>query len=197
MDSPLGLGRGHALYPMDAALELEPGENTPAGDFGYDLLEPSGRSFAGRQDLDLPALPLGVFDVHAEQVAGEQGCFVAAGARPDFDDCAALIGRVLGQEGDLNRLGHRFRFGVDGGKLGFGHGAHVGVEIRLPQHRCEIGSLLFFGLEGLDRRDHRVELVELARQCGILRSGRALGEASGDFLVAAEDEIEIVVGGHV
>jgi hypothetical protein len=30
-----------------------------------------------------------------------------------------------------------------------------------------------------------------------LRPGRALGETSGDFLVATEDEIEIVVGGHV
>ena len=150
-----------------------------------------------RQDFDLPALPLGVFDVHAEQVAGEQGRFVPARARPDLDDRAALVGGVLGQERNPNRLGHRFRFGFGGGKLGFGHGAHVGVEIRLAQHRREIGALLFLGLEGLDRRDHRLKLVELARQCGILRSRRALGEASGDFLVAAEDEIEIVVGGHV
>ena len=149
-----------------------------------------------RQNFDLPALPLGVFDIHAEQVAGEQSRFVPARARSDFDDRAALVGGVLGQERDLNALGHRFRFRFDGGKLGFGHGAHVRVEIRLTQQRREIRALLFLGLEGLDRRDHRLELVELARQRGILRAGRALGEASGDFLVAAEDEIEIVVGGH-
>ena len=33
-----------------------------------------------------------------------------------------------------------------------------------------------------------------AEYCG---ASRALGEARGDFLVATEDEIEIVVGGHV
>ena len=142
-------------------------------------------------------LPLGVFDVHAEQIAGEQGRFVPARARPDLEDCAALVGGVLGQERDLNRLGHRVRFHLGRGKLIVRHGPHVGVEIRLPQHRREVGALLFLGLEGLDRRDHRLKLVELARQCGILRAGRALGEASGDFLVATEDEIEIVVGGHV
>src|SRR6202020_2459870 len=57
-------------------------------------------------------------------------------------------------------------------------------------------ALRFFGREGLDRRDHRLKLVELARQCGILRAGSPLGEASGDVLAAAEDEFEIVVGGH-
>ena len=103
VDAPLGLGRRHALHPMDAALELEPGENAAARHFGDDLLEPPGRPLARRQNFDLPALPLGVFDVHAEQVAGEQGCFVPARARPDFDDCAALVGGVLGQERNLNR----------------------------------------------------------------------------------------------
>ena len=157
VDAPLGLGRRHALHPMDAALELEPGENAAAGHFGHDLLEPPRRPLARRQNFDLPALPLGVFDVHAEQIAGEQGGFVPARARPDFDDCAALVGGVLGQERNPNRPGHRFRFGFDGGKLGIGHGAHVGVQIRLPQHRCEIRALLFFGLKGLDRRDHRAQ----------------------------------------
>ena len=32
--APLGLGRRHALHPMDAALELEPGENAAARHFG-------------------------------------------------------------------------------------------------------------------------------------------------------------------
>src|SRR5580692_11367978 len=34
MDAPLSLGRRHALNPMDAALELEPGENAAARNFG-------------------------------------------------------------------------------------------------------------------------------------------------------------------
>ena len=134
--------------------------------------------------------------IHAEQIAGEQSRLVSARAGPDLEDRAALVGGVLGQERDPNGLGHRFRFGLGCGKLACGHGAHVRVEIRLPQQRREVRALLFLGLERLDRRDHRLKLAELARQRGILRAGRALGEAGGDFLVAAEDEIEIVVGGH-
>ena len=149
-----------------------------------------------RQNFDLPALPLGVFDVHAKQIAGEQRRLVSARAGPDLEDRAALVGGVLGQERNPDRLGHRFRFGLGGGELGFGHGAHVRVEVRLLQERLEVRALLFLGLEGLDRRDHRLELAELARQRRILRPGDALGEAGGDFLVAAQDEIEIVVGGH-
>ncbi len=194
VDAPLGLGRRHALHAMNAALELESGEHAAARNLSDNLLDPPSRPLARRQDVNLPALPLGVFDVHAEQVAGEQSRFVPARARPDLDDRTALVGGVLGQKGDLNALGHDFRFGFDRGKLGFGHGAHVRIEIRLTQQRREVSALVFLGLEGLDRGDHGLELIKLARQCGILRSRRALGEASGDFLVAAEDEIEIVVG---
>ena len=64
------------------------------------------------------------------------------------------------------------------------------------QHRCEIGALLLLGAIGPDRRDDRLEFVELARQRRIFGAGDALGEARADFLVAAQDEIEIVVGGH-
>src|SRR6202034_4409646 len=63
VDSPLGLGRRDALTTMYAALELEPGENAASRNLGYELLEASGRALARRQNFDLPALPLGVFDV--------------------------------------------------------------------------------------------------------------------------------------
>ena len=142
-------------------------------------------------------LPLGVFGVHAEQIAGEQSRFVAARARPDFEDGAALVGGVLGQERDLNRLGHGLRFGLGGGKL-----------VARPWRACpdrdpapaasprgrrapfpwpwKAWIAATTGSSSLSSRDN-------AEYCA---PGRALGEASGDFLVAAEDEIEIVVGGH-
>ncbi len=132
VDAPLGLGRRHALHPMDAALEFEPGENATAGNFGDDLLEPARRSLARRQDFDLPALPLGVFDVHAEQIAGEQSRLVSARAGPDLDDSAPFVRRVLGQKRNLDRLGHRVRFRFGGGEFIARHRAHVWVEIRLP-----------------------------------------------------------------
>ena len=186
----------HALHPMDAAFELEPREHAAPGDLGDDLLEPSSRPLARRQDFDLPALPLRIFDVHAEEIAGEQRSLVPARAGPDLEDRAALVGSVLGQERDANRLGHRFGFDLGGLKLRARHRAHVGVQIRLPEQRLEVRALLFLGLKGLDRRDDRLELAEFARQRGILRPGRPLGEAGRDFLMAAQDEIQIVGGGH-
>jgi hypothetical protein len=196
MDAPLRLGRRHTLNPMDPALELEPGENAAARNFGDDLLEPPRRPLAGRQNFDLPALALGVFDIHAKEIAGEESCFIPARSRPDLEDCAAFVSRVLGQEGNLNRFGHPVRFHLGRSKLIVRHCPHIGVEIGLPQHRLEVSPLLFFGLEGLNRGDHRLEFVEFARQCRILRTSCPLGEARGDLLVTTEDEIEVVVG-HV
>ena len=74
--------------------------------------------------------------------------------------------------------------------------AHLGVEPGIVQHRLQIGALLLLGAEGLDRRDDRLELAELARQRGIFGAGDAFRQARADLLVTAQDEIEIVVGGH-
>ena len=81
-----------------------------------------------RQNLDVPPLPLGVFDVHAKEIAGEQGRLVAARAGPHLENRVALVGGIFRQERDADRLGHRFRFGFGGGELSAGHGAHVRVQ---------------------------------------------------------------------
>ena len=113
VDAPLRLGRRHPLHPMNAALEFQPREDAAAGDLGDDLLVAARRALARRQDVDLPAFRLGVFDVHAEEIAGEQGRLVAAGSRPHFEDDVALVGGVLGQKREADRLRHRLEFGFD------------------------------------------------------------------------------------
>ena len=125
MDAPLGLGRRHALHAMDAALELQPREHAPARDLGDDLLVAAGRPLARRQDLDLPAPALGIFGVHAEKIAGEQRRLVAARAGAHLEDRAALVGCVLRQKRDADRLRHRFGFGFGGAQFIARHGAHL------------------------------------------------------------------------
>jgi len=98
MDAPLRLGRRHALHAMPARLELQPRIRALAGDPHDHLLVAAevGRTF--RHHLDLPALPFREAQVHAQQIAGEQRRFVAAGARADFDEDVAIVVRILRQQ---------------------------------------------------------------------------------------------------
>ena len=54
-----------------------------------------------RQHVDLPALPLGVARVHAEEVGREERRFVAAGAGADFEDDVLRVVRILRDEQHL------------------------------------------------------------------------------------------------
>ncbi len=148
VDAPLRFGRRHALDPMHAALELEPGEHAAAGNLGDDFLVAAGRPLAHRQHLDLPALRLRIFDIHAEEIAGEESRFVAAGPGAHLENRVALVGRVLRQQRDADRLRHLLGLGLGGGEFGARHRAHLGVEIGIPQHGGEIRPLLLLGAPG-------------------------------------------------
>ena len=98
VDAALGFGLRHALHAVAAGFELELGIGALADDAGDDFLVAAHFARAFRHDLDLPALALGIARVHAEQVAGEQRRFVAAGAGADFQEDVALVVGVLGQQ---------------------------------------------------------------------------------------------------
>ena len=102
VDAAAGLGRRHALHAVHAGFELQLREDALARDGRDDFLVAAGLALARRGDLDLPAAPGGIALVHAEQVAGEQRRLVAAGAGADFEDGVLLVGRVLGQQQDLD-----------------------------------------------------------------------------------------------
>ena len=72
-----------------------------ADDAADDFLVAAVLAGALAQHLDLPALGFGVAGVHAEQVAGEQRRFVAAGAGADFEEDVAVVVRILGHEQPL------------------------------------------------------------------------------------------------
>ena len=83
---------------MDPRFELQLGEHTLSFDRDRDFLQPTEIGLAFAQHLELPALQCGIALVHLEQVATEQGCLLAAGSSPDFQDGAALIRGVLRQQ---------------------------------------------------------------------------------------------------
>ena len=98
VDAALRLGDRHPLHPVHAALVLQPGPDRSSGRrdrhrHGRRLVAAEvGRSCV--EDLGLPALPLGVAQVHPQQVAGEQRRLVAALARLDLEDDVLAVVRV-------------------------------------------------------------------------------------------------------
>ena len=139
---PGAFGVGHALHAVHARLELELGERAAALDLGDDFLVAAHAAFAGRDDLDLPAVLGGEALVHAEQVAGEQRGFVAAGAGADFQDHVALVHRVLGDERDADLVRELLAPRFERRLLGFGERAHLGIGRGVGEHRVEIGDLV-------------------------------------------------------
>ena len=78
--------------------------NTPLPvDAGDDFLVAAGFGRAGGDQLDPPALRLGIALVHAEQIAREQRRLVAAGAGADFEHRRALVGRIARQQRQRQR----------------------------------------------------------------------------------------------
>ena len=104
--------------------------------------------FAGgfREQFDLPALALGVAGVHAQQVACEQGRFVATGARADFQISVARVLRVFGQQHALQLGLQRGDVALGLGNLFSGQGMHLVGRWQFGLHlagRLQIAQALF------------------------------------------------------
>ena len=89
------------------------------------------------------------------------------------------------------------RSGLGGDELVGRERAHFGVEARIGQQDRQLRPLPLLVAERPDRADDRLEIAELARQRRILGPGDPRGQAGADFLVPAQNEIEVFVGGHV
>ena len=104
VDAAGGFGDGHALHPMDAALELQPAPGAAAVDEQDHVLEPADTGRAGVHHLDPPALALGVLRVHAGEIRREQRRLVAAGAGANLHEDVPLVVRVARQQEPLQLL---------------------------------------------------------------------------------------------
>ncbi len=61
-------------------------------------------AFVGADDLHAPATRFGIAAVHAEEIAGENRRFIAAGSGAHFDKTGALIVGIFRQQQNLQLL---------------------------------------------------------------------------------------------
>ena len=116
------------------------------------------------EDLGLPTFDAGVVAVHFEQVAGEQGRLVAAGAGADFHDDARAVG-VLAADGEIQQLApQRLALVAQLRQLGLGQLAHLGV--------VAVDHLLRFGDLAGDLLELAILLGQLAERAMLAGDGR-------------------------
>ncbi len=158
MDAAARLGFRHALHAVDPRFEFQPGKHALARDMGGDFLDAAELGLAFLEDLEGPALRLREALVHAEQVAGEQRRLLAAGAGADLDHRGTGIGRVLGQERQLQRMLGPGQLGLQPRQLLFGKGAHLGI----GQHFLGLGHVGHEAAPGLDLADDGLQFAVFA-----------------------------------
>ena len=127
MDPARGLGGGDALDAVHARLPAQALVDRVARDREDDLAVAAQLGGGGVHHLDLPAPGLGEVRVHAEEVRGEEGRLLAAGAGADLHD-RWLVGQlVAGRDEVLEpRLEGRAPV-LERAGLGLGEFAHLGV----------------------------------------------------------------------
>ena len=101
VDASLRFGLRHPLYAVAAGFELEPRVRSAPHDPDDDFLVPSVLAGAAAHDLGLPARELAVAQVHPEQIAREQCGLVPPGAGPYLQVHVARVGRIGGEQQDL------------------------------------------------------------------------------------------------
>ena len=129
---------------------------------------------------------LGVAGVHAEQIGGEQGRFVAARPGPDFQDDIALAPRIFGEQQvpDLELELPAFRREL--GHLGVGQTSHVGIG--RSQQLPRLGQLILDCAPGPIGAHQGLEFGPLLTERGV---ALVVASGNGEFLleavVAADD----------
>ena len=98
MDAPLGLGFGHALDAVDAALKFQAAVHVGTFDRENNFLHTAEFCLIGADGLALPAAPGSVHRVHAPQAMGKQGRFLTAGTGANFQNNAFFVVGVLGDK---------------------------------------------------------------------------------------------------
>ena len=165
-------------------------------DLGDDFLEPAHRAFAHADNLNLPALLRREPLVHAEQIAGKQRRFVAAGAGADFENDVALIHCVLGNERKPQPLFEHRAARFEIGLFLFGDGAHLGVRRRIGNQAGKSVEFPLRGPVGVHRFDDRRQFGEFARQLYVSLRRLHAGEIAFHRRMTHNKRIEFLVGKH-
>ena len=151
---------------MRTRLEFELSVDLTTFDARNDFLEAAvlARSFA--QDLKLPPATFRITAVHAEQVAGENGGFIAAGAGANFEKNVRGVVRVARQQQREQAL-----LGLRADHLqarGFVVGECAQFRIWVAREGCGLRQLGLDPRVLANRHNHRLQLRELSRQRGEL-----------------------------
>ena len=165
LDTSLGLGLGNPLHAVHAGLVFhDPVHAVAAAELEHYLLEASGSSGCLVGDLYLPAPRLGEMLVHAEKVAREDRCLVAAGTATDLDYRVLGIVGVGGNQQQLYLLLLPGNAGLELRSLLPGHLAELLVlfvdEYVLGRGEVVYHFLIFLSCR-YDRFEFLVVLVEL------------------------------------
>ena len=134
---------------------------------------------------------IGVALIHAEEIAGENRRFVAAGAGADFENDVAVVHGVLGQKRGADLLPQRQAFGFQRRPFGIGDGAHLGLGRTVLDQAVEIGEFGRDSTIGLHTIRHRAELGKFAREPHVGFRRQRLGELRFDRGMARKQRIEL------
>jgi len=152
MHAALCLGGGHPLHAVRAGFELQHRICAVPDNPRNDFLVAAHFAGAFRYDFHLPALAFGEARIHAEQIAGEQRRFVAAGSGANFQKYAALIVGVLRQQLHLQFAGKLRQAFFPLPDLGFGKSLHF----RIACHFLCGTDISLAGLIGMVKLYHPV-----------------------------------------
>ncbi len=120
---------------MDAGLVLQLTEHVAPLDAEDGLLDASEARLTGIHQLRPPAPTLSEARVHPQELAREESGLLAPGAGPDLDHGAALLIRVLGQQGDPHLLPQCGHLALDPSDLLRCRLGHLRVAQKLPSPR--------------------------------------------------------------
>ncbi len=179
---------------MHAALVFEDAVDAFARHREDDLLVAAHGAFREARDGHLPALLLDVFRVHAEEVAGKEGRFVAARAAADFHDDVLVVFGVGGDEQQLDFLLQPGDALFARGELFAQHLAAVFVAL-FAQHlfgQLDVVERVHVFLAGSD--DFAQVLVFLRQPHVALLVGDhgGVGDERAHFLIAAHQPVQLI-----
>ena len=123
----LGLGGGDTLHAVHARFVFEGAIHLLSRYRADDLFEAACGAFAGARYFEFPPFHFAIFGIHAEEVAGKEGGFVAACPAAYFEYGVAVVLRVGGHEQEFYLLFECRYPGLALVELLPGHFPHFGV----------------------------------------------------------------------
>ena len=173
MNAALGLGLGHPLNAVHAALVLQLRVRAMPVDLELDPVEAAFLARPGVHNLDFPTLLLRPLLIHAEEIGSKERCLLPTFRALDLDHDVAIVIGILRQQEDLQAL-----FEI----------AHLGCRAPLLGAQVFLHLLVLLVTQQLSRRFHLVTSPSVLVVCGHnLPDGSLLAGELGHLVVVGCD----------